>query len=229
MSLCNFFQARSEEQRRYTPLIGSLIIIDGVISVGKTTAGFSLEKYLNSIGLAAKFFPEPINKEHLNLYIEDMEKEAFGFQMTMFYRRLALYEKALDFAAKGGISFVDRSLVGDTIFAEMQMKKGIFTEKQARVYRSALDDQNPPEPSATLFLKCSVETCLARLRRRGESSEVEGYTQEYLSELCTAYEEAMKQLTHPVVEIDWDNDHRLTSRNLPDSSVKYLLDRLVGK
>jgi deoxyadenosine/deoxycytidine kinase len=227
MSLSNFFTPRPEEHRKYTPLIGSLIIIDGVISVGKTTAGRSIEKYLNSIGLKTQFFPEPIDKEHLNLYIEDMQKEAFGFQMVMLHKRLHLYEKALEFAASGGISFVDRSLVGDTIFAEMQIKKGIFTDKQARVYRSVLYEQKPLEPSATLFLKCDPETSLKRLFHRGETSEVQGYTMAYLSELCQTYNEAMKTLTHPVIEVDWNDHDILGSRYLSDSSVIFLLDALI--
>ena len=79
------FQSRHPLYDTYRPLIGSSILLEGSIGVGKSTVGKSLEKFFKNIGLKARFYPEYVNEPLLNQYISDMNKYAYSFQLIMLF------------------------------------------------------------------------------------------------------------------------------------------------
>lgn len=212
----------------FSPLRGSIYLIEGIIAVGKTTCGKSLEKFLKDIGLEARFYQEYVNEVRLAEYISDMKKYAFSFQMFMLEKRIEIYRQAEEFASKGGIAFIDRSIVGDVTFAQMQRDNGNFTEDQWIKYCSAVGNEQDLNPTACIYPKCSTETAMKRLHRRNRSSEVNGYTSEYMEQLRLAYEKVIR-LCNAVkyIVIDWDKDRDLVDGLLSSGDCIEILKLLL--
>ena len=200
------FTTLNKEARKFSSLRGSVITIEGLIGIGKTTLGRAIVNYLTTIGLNARFYPEYVNEEFLKTYIMNMKKYSFSFQLFMLEKRIEIYREAQQYAATGGIAIIDRSINGDYTFALMQHQKGFFDDEEWEVYLSILRKESIPEPHLTLYLICSPETSMRRVGKRGIQSEISGYTVEYMRELSAAYNVSMKTVQHPLVTVDWEFD-----------------------
>ena len=222
------FSERHPDFRQYQSLIGSVILLEGLVGVGKTTVGYSLEDYLNKIGLKAKFYCEYVNSELLNQYISNMSKYAYCFQLVMLTKRFEIYSEALRFTEQGGIAIVDRSLIGDYTFAMMQYQNGNFTHDEWLVYQNMFRQQQQLAPTCCLFLNCDPEISLNRIKNRGFISEIKGYTLKYINDLLQCYHKNLTELNEvPVIMVDW-NDHKTVINNrLLDSDVKLLLNNIM--
>ena len=85
---------------KYESLRYGIYTIEGIIGVGKTTLGKSLEKFLNERGIKTKFYPEYVNKDLLDQYIKNMKQYAYSFQLVMLFKRLEIYREAVRFSKK---------------------------------------------------------------------------------------------------------------------------------
>jgi len=198
------FRIIGNEYKKYSSLRGSIIIIEGNIGVGKSTLGKNITKFLNDAELKTKFFPEYVNDLFLKKYIDNMQVYALGFQIMMLLKRIEVYKEAINFAQCGGISIIDRGLIGDLVFAGMLYKKGIIDDDGWSIYKS-MQDNTLVEPHCVLYLKCSIETAMRRIMKRGNNAE-KGYSMTYLSELSDAYESKIKELEQNIIEFDWNED-----------------------
>jgi deoxyadenosine/deoxycytidine kinase len=222
------FSSRNSRYEEFTFLRGRIFVIEGLIGVGKTTLGKSLEKYLNSIGIECKFFPEYVNNDLLDLYIKDMPREAFAFQLFMLSKRIDIYREATTFAKTGGIAIIDRSIHGDMAFAYMQKEKGFISEAEWNIYLKIVQAEIQLEPSATIFLNCDIEKCFTRLKIRGNKSESTGYTQGYFSDLSNAYSYIMNEYsTCKIINIDWNNHLEFDSNYLKNEVSEHFLRRII--
>lgn len=240
----SIFAPRPDNYAKYRLLRGSIIGLEGIIGAGKSTSGRSLERYLKKQGIRARYYPEFRNDEYLSLYISDMEKHAFGFQMFVLQTRISIYHEALAFADAGGVSIVDRCLSGDYAFALMQYRKEFITDSEWEVYLSVMKQSNVPTPDIILYLSCSPEVGFERMKRRNISSEVSGYNLEYFRELSNAYDETLAELnrkhqktdsaeedTSIVNEVctvfEWNQDRSPQGGILDDKSCCLLLNKLI--
>jgi deoxyadenosine/deoxycytidine kinase len=98
------FNNRHPMYEKFRVLKGGIYLIEGIIGVGKTTLGNSLEYYLNSVGLKCKFYKEYFNEDLLNQFIGNMKSYAYFFQMMMLTKRIEIYKEAEEFSKSGGIS-----------------------------------------------------------------------------------------------------------------------------
>jgi len=204
--------------RKFAALRGSLITLEGLIGIGKTTLGRALASYLISRGLQARFYPEYVNEEFLRGYINDMKKYSFSFQLFMLQKRIEIYREARKFAQEGGIAIIDRSINGDYTFALMQHRKGFFDEEEWNIYRSILRKEELPEPTLTIYLMCSPETSLRRVVKRGIRSEIQGYSLDYMNELHQAYIRTIQEsIQHPLLELDWDTDRSINEETIEET------------
>lgn len=225
----------SEDSDKYGNLVdlfarlkGGVYPIEGVIAVGKTTFGKSLEAFLNKIGLKTKFYQEYVDDKLLAQYISDMKKYAFSFQIFMFNKRLEIYHEAKEFAAKGGISFIDRSIIGDITFAQMQKDNGNFTDNEWNEYCITLGKVGDISPTACIYLQCSTETAMKRLCKRNCQVEVSGYTQEYMEQLQNAYKTVIGLCDDvKYVTINWDDDLSVVDGHLDSNEVIRILKLLL--
>jgi deoxyadenosine/deoxycytidine kinase len=196
----------NQERRKYAFLQGSVIVLEGLIGVGKTTLGLSMQKYLSSLGFSVEWIPENIPKSLLKLYTTDMKKYAFPFQVIVARDRKTILEQAQEMRKSGKIVIIDRCLLGDYTFALMQKRKRFFSNEEFEVYRGLVKTDAPP-PDFTIFLSVPPEVAFERMKKRGNSDEINGYTLEYFKELDKSYREVFEWAEH--ISINW-----MTSREI---------------
>lgn len=196
-------------QSDYDILKGLVITIEGLIGVGKTTLGKSLQHYLGKRGYKIKFFTEFKNLELLKLYINDMKKYSFFFQTLLLMQKIKIYEEAYKFSREGGISIMDRSILGDYTFALMQRKKDFINGDEWNVYLSLMNYDQKLEPNYTLFLQSSPNSAYEKMLNRSIQSEKNGYTIQYFEELDKNYQEVIKSCVHQVITIKWDDKKKI--------------------
>lgn len=215
------FAERPPQYNIYKSLRAGIYTIEGIVGVGKTTLGKAIEQFLNEIGISAKFYPEYVNALLLSQYISNMEKYAYGFQLVMLFKRLEIYREAERFAATGAVAIIDRSLVGDLTFAQMQKVNGNFTMEEWETYLSVAKQEIQLTPTASIYLKCSPEVALERIKKRGIEAEIKGYSLNYLEQLNNAYEHAIANCTNVRhIIVDWNTE-------FDDNSVVNILTLLL--
>lgn len=219
------FSQRPRYYHNFTCFRASVITIEGGIGVGKTSLGRSIERFLNKIGIKAKFFPEYVNQTLLAQFIGDMNRHAYSFELFMLAKRAEIYRDAQRFADLGGLAIIDRSINGDWAFTKMQYDAGRITEDDWVTYQDILKAENFNEPSLTIFLDCDIERSMARISKRGRGCESD-YTVEYLQKLGTAYDESFDRINHQIYYFEWDEDKNLDEDGhlLDDDVEKFLYE-----
>jgi len=222
------FTARANKYEKYRPLRGGIYIIEGLIGVGKSTLGTSLEHYLNSHGIKCKFFLEYTNKLLLDQYITNMQKYAYTFQLVMLMQRIQTYRDAIEFAQTGGVALIDRSIFGDMAFAYMQKEKGFISEDEWKIYLNIMRTNIQLEPSAIIYLTCDITNCLSRLNKRGEQVEISGYNNEYYNSLQKAYEYVINHYnTSRLIQIDWNKSSDFDGIHLKNEVLDEFLALII--
>lgn len=225
---CLLYKPKNTEYRKYRNLLGSIIVIEGIIGVGKTTLGNSLAEYLNSLDIKAKFFPEYRNGQLLEQYITDMKKYAYAFQLFMLGKRIAAYKEVECFTKQGGIAIVDRGIIGDMTFARMQYEKNNFTDEEWSVYQSIVKQEINNEPDTIIYLDCQPEVAINRIKKRGIQSESTGYEIEYIKALQSSYAKSFIDISH-VIKMEYNEDIFIDDNNiLGKNHVISILDQILN-
>jgi len=208
-------------------LKGGMYIIEGIIGVGKSTLGNSLENYLNGVGLNCKFYREYFNKELLDQFIGDMKNYAYFFQMMMLVKRIEIYKEAEEFSKLGGISFIDRSLVGDMTFARMHYENGNISEDEWKIYNNFIKNENLLTPSACIYLRCNTNTSMNRINNRGIETEINGYNIDYINKLKDMYNDVILNINNvKIISLDWNNQITLVDNLIPEEELLNIINLL---
>ena len=222
------FNDRHPIYEQFRSFRGGIFIIEGIIGAGKTTLGNSLEAYFNNIGINCKFYKEYVNKELLNQFISDMTKYAYSYQMIMLIKRLEIYKEAEEFSRLGGLSFIDRSLVGDMTFAKMHHEKNNISDNEWEIYNNFVKNEKILTPTACIYLNCDINTSMNRIKTRGIISEINGYNYHYLIELKNIYDCVIADLKNvKVIKLDWDNPILLNDKLIPEDDLVKIIKLLV--
>lgn len=183
-------------------MTGRVIAIEGGIGAGKTTAGCILKDTIPN----SKFFEEKVTEDLLQLFLDDMKKYAFAFQLSMLESRINTQREARQFAENGGIAFIDRSTIGDRAFALLQYEKGNISEREWEVYESIFR-KNTYHPDKIVYLDCVPQISLERIKKRDRSSETKDYTIDYLTSLSESYEKVLRTtFLIPITRIEWNSN-----------------------
>jgi deoxyadenosine/deoxycytidine kinase len=191
-----------------------LVIIEGNIASGKSTAAAELGKRLNM-----RVLQEPVDEELLKLFYEDKDRWAFPFQIEMLHRRWALQmsaasETLLDAGYEGAI--LDRSLQGDLVFCRALYEAGVIHAKEFEIYLNALRSMKLVlyPPTVFVYLSAQPETCFERLKKRNRLQE-EGVELSYLKTIHEGYQRLLHEVktgaypwSHAVTVLvaPWDPD-----------------------
>jgi len=222
------FSDRHPMYEKLRVLKGGIYIIEGIIGVGKTTLGNSLEHYLNNIGLKCKFYREYFNQDLLNQFIGDMKHYAYSFQMIMLIKRKEIYKQAQEFSDSGGISFIDRSLIGDMTFAKMHYENGNISEDEWKIYNNFVREEELFTPSACIYLKCNIETSIDRVKHRGITSEINGYNVDYVTKLKDMYDEIISNTTNfKVITLKWDQSIKVIDSTISEDNINDIINLLL--
>jgi deoxyadenosine/deoxycytidine kinase len=160
----------------------TVIVIEGQIGVGKTTMGEMLEQELN-LDLFREL-TNPYTHELLDHFYADKRRWAFTLQVHFLNERFRKIKEI--FRSGGGI--LDRSIFGDRIFAEVLHEDGDMQDFEFHTYSTLLDNmlEHAQNPRLLIYLDCSVDTALERirLRNRGRESDI---PRDYLEKLNGRY------------------------------------------
>lgn len=184
------------------------IVFEGLIGVGKTTVTKDI-----AVHLGYDVMLEPILDGRLKTLLDefyvDPKSVAFQLQVEVLTQRSALERQGLYAVSSGsseGVVF-DRSLCGDTCFAEVQYQLGNITESQYVTYLKLYDlvKRGSMYPDLIVYLDVDLDVAIERINSRGRDCEG-GVDGDYLRALSEAYEKyilAMRRYTQ-VMRVDWN-------------------------
>ena len=203
----SLFEHQHPMLRKFGPsLRGRILVLEGIISAGKSTAGYELALACVKIGIPAKFFPEPLCPDLLKLFLGNQKKYAFAFQITMICERKAIYEKASKAAKEGYFCIIDRSLHGDYCFAKMHNANGNIDNDEWNTYLKFVKKDKYWHPDYLIYLKVSSSTALSRCAKRDRDGE-SAYTSEYFETLCKVYDSVIEiSDSQSILVLDWNED-----------------------
>lgn len=168
------------DNNKYDYLRGKVIGIEGNIGVGKTTICYKLKEHLEKHGYNVKVYEEFVDPFTLEEFIENIKTATPIFQLSMLSKRKEIHINAFkESRSKGTICIIDRTLVGDFIFA--QVNKEHFSDRQWKRYLDALKI-DLPKPDHIVLMDAPVKTCIKRIMKRDRVGE-DGYNEAYIQTL----------------------------------------------
>ncbi|PFK99866.1 deoxyguanosine kinase [Priestia megaterium] len=150
----------------------TIILVDGVVGVGKTTLAKLLSERFN-----IPLFEELSNadtEDLLNRFYANKTRWAFTLQIHFLNERFRMIKEI----HKKGRGILDRSIFGDNIFAEMlaedrEAGEEGMTYEEYRTYDTLLDNmlEHAQPPDLLIYLECSPEVAKQRIDNRGRGLE----------------------------------------------------------
>lgn len=187
------------------------IAIAGNIGSGKTTlTGMLSEK------LGVKPYFEDSDNPYIGDFYEDMHRWSFNLQIYFLGMRI---RRAIDILNAGGDLIQDRTVYEDAcIFAANLRDAGIMSTRDFDTYMKVFDLCNDlaPKPDLLIYLKASVPTLIAQIKKRGRAYET-GIQSDYLESLNRRYDEWIentyesKVLTIDIDKTDFTSDDSFMS------------------
>lgn len=197
-------------------MMAELIAIEGNIGVGKTTLGEQLRKHL---GVYVIF--EPVDE---NKYLADFYKFparwAFTMQMELLYQRYILHLKAQgyigDIAKPNTVVVLDRSLIGDFVFARLNWELHNMNDLEWRTYRRFHDHLTLTivMPTKIIYLNVEPEEAQRRLEMRARPQEMHGTDSRiplsYYQRLEDTYRKVFGELggAIEIISVDWNEPNK---------------------
>lgn len=182
-----------------------MIIIEGLIGVGKSTLTHKLGEALNF-----KVIKEPVeDNPYLEDFYQDPKRWALEMQFWLMSRRFEMHQQAIETIWREGRGVImDRSIYGDAIFAQQNMDDGNIDPKGYDNYMKMRDVmfRYLMTPQVTLYLDASPETCLKRIMHRERNCE-QTIPTAYLEGLSKHYQRLLDELKDKgsnVSVIDWE-------------------------
>ncbi len=180
------------------------VVVAGNIGVGKSTLVRLLAKQFRW----HPFYEPEVDNPYLADFYADMRTWAFHSQVFFLAHRLRLHQRI---AAHPGPAVQDRSVYEDAeIFVENLYRQGHLSPRDYRTYRTLYEAVLAflPPPDVVIYLRASVPTLMARIRRRGRAYE-RNIPEAYLAQLNALYEAWIASfrlapvLTLPADELDF--------------------------
>lgn len=235
------FSTIPKGRSKYVHLLNKVVVVRGIIGVGKTTTIADLVAFLISQGIPAIGIEESFNDDLMALFYKYLKlggKNPYSFtvQMDMLSRRMRAYDRAMLYTGKfrgqdkgscpelagpgGYVVVADGDLDTDALFAAKQMHDGNFTPEECKVYLSTATQapRYPIEHIIQLYVPSAVAH--ERVKKRGRPFEKD-MEESYLADLDRGYAGyAHEQLTtgRACVTV-LDNSDRLPA--------EYMLDRAL--
>ncbi len=155
------------------------IVVEGPIGCGKTSLANRLAQRIG----ATTMLEDPKANPFLAQFYRDMRRYALPTQLFFLFQRVGQIEalKQPDLFAKPTVA--DFTLAKDPLFARMTLD-----DAEYQLYRKIYEHVKPqaPAPDLVIYLQASVDTLVARVRKRGNPVE-NGMDEDYLRRLSEAY------------------------------------------
>jgi deoxyguanosine kinase len=155
------------------------LVVEGPIGCGKTSLAQKLAFRMGANTLLEDAAANPF----LARFYRDMRRYALPTQLFFLFQRVAQLEalKQPDLFAKPTVA--DFTLAKDPLFARLTLD-----DAEYQLYRQIYEHVKPqaPVPDLVIYLQASVNTLVARVKKRGNPVE-NGLDEDYLRRLSEAY------------------------------------------
>ncbi len=197
--------------------------ICGNIGAGKSTLIEVLKKEVGYTPIYEVVEGNP----YLSDFYEDMKKWAFHSQLFFLIKRFD-FLKRVD--SRKGVTLEDRTITEDVeIFAKNLHEMGYISDRDWATYLELFKtfSDHLPQPAGFVYLKASVSTLIAHVKRRGRKFEND-ISRDYLERLNFLYEDWNKSLNSPILTIDCDSIDFVLSSKGQDKVVKMVKNFVEG-
>jgi len=195
-----------------------MIVIDGVVGVGKST----LMNILQDEGYIP--FEEPVvDNPILEKFYYDRERYSFPLQIFFLNKRF----KNIKDASQIKNAVMDRSIYGDVIFAKMLKDAGEMSNEEFDLYIELFQNmlEHCKAPKLLVYLEVGVEEAMRRINKRGREYE-KIVERDYWEQLNDNYREYFEQYNiSPILKINVNN---MDFENNPKDR-EYLLELINNK
>ncbi len=191
------------------------IVVEGPIGAGKTSLAMRLAERLN----AATLLEDPKSNPFLPQFYRDMRRYALPTQLFFLFQRVQQLESLMQPDLFGKPTVADFTLAKDPLFARLTLD-----DAEYQLYDKIHAHVKPqvPVPDLVIYLQASVETLVARVRKRGVAAE-SGIDEGYLRRLSEAYTRYFHQYeASPLLIV---NSERLNFVDVPEH-LDLLLERV---
>jgi len=155
------------------------LVVEGPIGCGKTSLAQKLGHRLG----ATLLLEDPKANPFLPQFYRDMRRYALPTQLFFLFQRVGQLEalKQPDLFEKPTVA--DFTLAKDPLFARLTLDDAEF-QLYSRIYEHVRPQA--PVPDLVIYLQASIDTLLARVKKRGNPIEAP-IAEEYLRKLSEAY------------------------------------------
>ena len=189
------------------------VAIAGNIGSGKTTLTEILTKRYG-----AKAYYEQTDNPYIDDFYNNMSRWAFQLQISFLGSRI---EQTLDMMSSGEQTIIqDRTIYEDAhIFAENLHSMGLIASRDFATYMKIfeLTTNLIPQPDLLIYLRASIPTLVAQIKRRGRAYEM-NIDEDYLTLLNERYENWINNIYNGrVLIIDKDVEDFVDNEEVVDS------------
>lgn len=188
-----------------------VIVIGGMIGLGKTTVAEMLSEKLGSQVFYESVDDNPILPLFYTASQEEIEAKRYPFLLQLYFLNSRF--KTIKDALRHPNNIIDRSIYEDWYFAKRNRDLGRISDLEFQMYENLLNnmleelgDLPKKAPDLMIYLKGSFETVLKRIQLRGRSYELNESLITYYKFLWESYDDWVMHhyRASKVVTIDMD-------------------------
>ena len=210
-----------------------VIVVGGMIGLGKSTVAELLGEHLNSEVFYESVDNNPILPLFYTATPEEIEKNRYPFLLQLYFldTRFRAIKKALTNKA----NILDRSIYEDWYFCKVNKELGRISELEFKSYESLLEnmleelEELPKKsPDLMIYLKGSFEKVLERIYKRGRGYEINDELKDYYYALWKGYDEWVMESykASEVVVIDMDKYDIVENEDDKEIILSMVTDKL---
>lgn len=170
-----------------------LIVVGGMIGLGKSSVAEILGKHFNSEVFYESVDDNPILPLFYSETEEEIQKRRYPFLLQLHFLNTRF--KSIKLALVKDDNVLDRSIYEDWYFAKKNMELGRISQLEMKIYEDLLNnmmeelEEFPKKaPDIMVYLKGSFETVINRINLRGREFEIDDSLKDYYNFLWKDYD-----------------------------------------